>query len=297
MSDGILRGSCFAGSGPDPHCCGAFRAGRTGRTRSPAAQRMCSASSPGALAFDISQGQGSVPSRGQRADHARTAVQPVPRAVHVPVDASVRPPVPAACAEHGRRRARDRGRRSDDGVLRERDDRPRAVDARAVLSRAADEAALCRDDCRGCVRCCGTNLNRETCDCNREWEDPRLAALKTLRLERRNESPDAGKRCRIQNDDTRRPARRNAARTTRSRRSASANARMPRAEAAAPRLRQLRLLPRTPGSRGRSRKTRIDTPPGSCMIWIAVDAMGGDHAPRARRGRGAGGRRVTSTSA
>jgi len=27
---------------------------------------------------------------------------------------------------------------------------------------------------------CGTNLNREKCDCKREWEDPRLAALKAL---------------------------------------------------------------------------------------------------------------------
>ncbi len=28
---------------------------------------------------------------------------------------------------------------------------------------------------------CGTNLNRGTCDCKREWDDPRLAALKALR--------------------------------------------------------------------------------------------------------------------
>ena len=30
---------------------------------------------------------------------------------------------------------------------------------------------------------CGTNLNRDTCDCKREWEDPRLAVLKTLKKE------------------------------------------------------------------------------------------------------------------
>jgi uncharacterized protein len=39
---------------------------------------------------------------------------------------------------------------------------------------------LCRDDCRGLCPVCGTNLNREKCDCKREWDDPRLAALKAL---------------------------------------------------------------------------------------------------------------------
>jgi len=40
---------------------------------------------------------------------------------------------------------------------------------------------LCRDDCNGLCAICGTNLNRGTCDCKREWEDPRLAALRELR--------------------------------------------------------------------------------------------------------------------
>jgi uncharacterized protein len=42
---------------------------------------------------------------------------------------------------------------------------------------------LCSDACQGLCPICGTNLNRGTCDCNRQWEDPRLAALKTLRRE------------------------------------------------------------------------------------------------------------------
>jgi uncharacterized protein len=42
---------------------------------------------------------------------------------------------------------------------------------------------LCRDDCKGLCAMCGTNLNRGTCDCKREWEDPRLAVLKTLKKE------------------------------------------------------------------------------------------------------------------
>jgi len=42
---------------------------------------------------------------------------------------------------------------------------------------------LCRDDCRGLCPLCGTNLNRGACDCKREWDDPRLAALKKLKAE------------------------------------------------------------------------------------------------------------------
>ena len=39
---------------------------------------------------------------------------------------------------------------------------------------------LCREDCRGLCPQCGTNLNRATCDCKRQWDDPRFAALKAL---------------------------------------------------------------------------------------------------------------------
>ena len=40
---------------------------------------------------------------------------------------------------------------------------------------------LCRDECRGLCPVCGTNLNRGDCRCTVEWEDPRLAVLKTLK--------------------------------------------------------------------------------------------------------------------
>ena len=40
---------------------------------------------------------------------------------------------------------------------------------------------LCREECRGLCPQCGTNLNDGTCDCRRQWEDPRFAALKPLR--------------------------------------------------------------------------------------------------------------------
>ena len=42
---------------------------------------------------------------------------------------------------------------------------------------------LCSDDCKGLCPVCGTNLNRGTCDCNTQWEDPRLAALRALKKE------------------------------------------------------------------------------------------------------------------
>jgi uncharacterized protein len=43
---------------------------------------------------------------------------------------------------------------------------------------------LCRDDCQGLCPQCGTNRNTAPCDCTPQWEDPRLAGLKTL-LEKR----------------------------------------------------------------------------------------------------------------
>ena len=42
---------------------------------------------------------------------------------------------------------------------------------------------LCQEDCRGLCPTCGTNLNRATCDCTTQWEDPRLAALRALKKE------------------------------------------------------------------------------------------------------------------
>jgi uncharacterized protein len=40
---------------------------------------------------------------------------------------------------------------------------------------------LCVDACKGLCPVCGRNLNRETCDCKSDWEDPRMAALRQLR--------------------------------------------------------------------------------------------------------------------
>jgi uncharacterized protein len=42
---------------------------------------------------------------------------------------------------------------------------------------------LCSEGCKGLCPLCGTNLNRESCDCRREWVDPRLAPLAELKTE------------------------------------------------------------------------------------------------------------------
>ena len=39
---------------------------------------------------------------------------------------------------------------------------------------------LCSEACRGMCPQCGTNLNRTECACRPQWEDPRLAPLKSL---------------------------------------------------------------------------------------------------------------------
>ena len=39
---------------------------------------------------------------------------------------------------------------------------------------------LCQDDCKGLCPQCGTNLNTGACECEVQYQDPRLAALKGL---------------------------------------------------------------------------------------------------------------------
>jgi len=43
---------------------------------------------------------------------------------------------------------------------------------------------LCRPDCRGLCPICGQNLNRGDCGCSRQEGDPRLAALRHLKVKR-----------------------------------------------------------------------------------------------------------------
>jgi Predicted metal-binding, possibly nucleic acid-binding protein len=115
---------------------------------------------------------------------------------------------------------------------------------------------LCSEACKGLCVHCGANLNKDTCDCNPTWTDPRLGALKGIftdtdtskrapegepegpraRSEVRNEKGPTERKykekrdtsCRILNAGTRRPGPPSAAPTTRSSRSAAACARSAR---------------------------------------------------------------------
>jgi uncharacterized protein len=44
---------------------------------------------------------------------------------------------------------------------------------------------LCSEACRGMCAQCGTNLNRTECACRPQWDDPRLAPLKSLLTNRK----------------------------------------------------------------------------------------------------------------
>ncbi len=49
---------------------------------------------------------------------------------------------------------------------------------------ALPSRALCREDCQGLCPRCGTNLNLRRCGCESKALDPRLAVLRTLKVER-----------------------------------------------------------------------------------------------------------------
>jgi uncharacterized protein len=53
---------------------------------------------------------------------------------------------------------------------------------REQLILAVPYAPLCREDCAGLCTVCGVDLNRESCSCDRRVIDPRLAALKDLKV-------------------------------------------------------------------------------------------------------------------
>ena len=74
--------------------------------------------------------------------------------------------------EHRRRRARNRRRRPYDGVLRERE-----IDLGQLMREqfylvAADEAALCRDDCHGLCSVVRNESEPRDMHCKPAWEDP-----------------------------------------------------------------------------------------------------------------------------
>ena len=136
--------------------------------------------------------------RGDRPgkDAVGAGLQPLPRALRdLPVDAPFELRyVPDA---HGRGRARNGRSRTDD--LTTAFYRDGLLDIGELLREqfqlALPMKPLCSDACRGLCALCGTNLNRSECDCKPEWEDPRLAPLKSLLTDRRRiEMPNPKRR-------------------------------------------------------------------------------------------------------
>ena len=60
------------------------------------------------------------------------------------------------------------------------------IDVSAIVQEevilALPSQPLCKEDCCGLCAQCGTNLNIDSCTCRPAWQDPRLAALATLRF-------------------------------------------------------------------------------------------------------------------
>jgi uncharacterized protein len=52
---------------------------------------------------------------------------------------------------------------------------------------------LCKQDCRGLCAQCGTDLNEGQCSCRQETVDPRLAALRDIRTEMKQQSSKLNK--------------------------------------------------------------------------------------------------------
>jgi uncharacterized protein len=53
---------------------------------------------------------------------------------------------------------------------------------RGLIAVSLPVKVVCSDDCKGLCPVCGTNLNKGTCGCEKEWEDPRFAELKKLKI-------------------------------------------------------------------------------------------------------------------
>jgi len=53
---------------------------------------------------------------------------------------------------------------------------------RGLIAVSLPVKVVCGEDCKGLCPKCGANLNRESCDCEKQWEDPRFAVLKKLKL-------------------------------------------------------------------------------------------------------------------
>ena len=94
-------------------------------------------------------------------------------------DLRYQPHSPATDARHGEERQIEEDDLST--AYYENDEIDLAQLMREQLYLALPMKPLCRETCQGLCVVCGTNLNHVSCDCKREWVDPRLAVLNTLK--------------------------------------------------------------------------------------------------------------------
>jgi len=53
---------------------------------------------------------------------------------------------------------------------------------REVIAMSIPVKILCREQCRGLCQNCGVNLNSASCSCEVDWIDPRLTALRNIKI-------------------------------------------------------------------------------------------------------------------
>jgi len=94
-----------------------------------------------------------------------------------------------ASAEDGEGEERDRAEKAGSFALGEADEElfdGKTIDLDPIVREqvllALPMDLVCREDCRGLCPSCGQNLNVEKCACEPKGIDPRLAALKNIKL-------------------------------------------------------------------------------------------------------------------
>ena len=111
-------------------------------------------------------------------------------AVDAPFDLRYQPHAPAAAAGHGKDDEREI-EEDDFGTAFYEDDQ---IDLGQLMREqfylAVPMKPLCDSACRGLCPACGTNLNRGTCECKRDWDDPRFAVLMALRTTNQDSTKD-----------------------------------------------------------------------------------------------------------
>jgi uncharacterized protein len=105
-------------------------------------------------------------------------LEPIAVAVDMPFDLRYQP---HTAAGHGRDGEREIEEDDFATAFYENDQIDLAQLMREQFYLAVPMKPLCATECRGLCPVCGTNLNRGTCECRRDWDDPRFAVLKTLR--------------------------------------------------------------------------------------------------------------------